>query len=163
MSLVADILRSYRAPRRVVEDRLPFATEGSALGTLMVACALIFVSQWPGLARAAHFDPTVPLDARLGGALFGLMFVLPLLAYGLAGGIWVLVRMASGPISGLSVRFALFWALFAASPLWLLYGLASGFDGKSVATEALGLVALLAFLAILVGGLRAVGAQSAEV
>ena len=35
----------------------------------MLACALIFVAQWPRLSRAAFLDPSIELNARLAGAL----------------------------------------------------------------------------------------------
>ncbi len=35
------------------------------------------------VAREAHLDDTVPLDALLGGALMGWMFIAPLALYGL--------------------------------------------------------------------------------
>jgi hypothetical protein len=72
MPVSTDILESYVRPRQVFRRKLDGGTdEGRALATLIGACLLIFVAQWPGLARAAHADPAIPLDARMGGALMG--------------------------------------------------------------------------------------------
>ena len=163
MSLVSDIMRSYRAPRQVVEKRLGFVGEAGALATLMAAAALIFVSQWPNLAREAHLDPSIPLEARLGGALFGLLFVMPLIAYIAAGLIWAIMRFVTGHANALAVRFALFWALLAVTPLWLFHGFMTAFIGGNLIVDAIGLAVLVAFLAILIGGLKAARGQVAEI
>lgn len=156
MSLSADILRSYRAPRRVLRRQLAAGQrEDRALGYLMVACVLIFVAQWPSLARAAQLDPSVPFQARLGGALMGVLFVLPLLAYGLAFLLWLVMR-PFGAVSAYATRLALFWALLAVSPLMLMQaGLTSALGGAGMAVQVFGLGVLAAFLVILFAGLRA--------
>ncbi len=96
MAVSADILRSYRAPRAVLRDRLargPHAgREGRALVYLMIACGLIFVAQWPRLARQAHLTDEVPFEALMAGALFGWMFLAPLFFY------------AVGALLGLALR-----------------------------------------------------------
>ena len=89
--------------------------EGRALATLIGACLLIFVAQWPGLARAAYVDPAIPLDARMGGALLGTLFLLPPIAYAVAA-LSHLVRGFIGPgpaltLVGLAVlaAFLMLW------------------------------------------------------
>ena len=62
MSLVADIAKSYWAPGVVVATRLRVVSEPQALATLMGACLLIFVGQWPVIARAAFLDPEIELS-----------------------------------------------------------------------------------------------------
>jgi len=156
MSLSADILWSYRAPRQVLRGQLAAGKrEDRALVYLMVACLLIFVAQWPGLARAAELDPSVPFEARMGGALMGVLFVLPLLAYVLSLLLWLALR-PFGPISAYGARLAFFWALLAVSPLMLIHAaLASVVQGAGLALQVVGMLVLLAFLIIFAAGLRA--------
>lgn len=145
MAVTLDILRAWRDPRAVIREKLPGASEASALAVLMTAAALAFVAQWPGLARAAHLDATVPLQARLGGALMAVLFVLPLLAYGLALVSHVVARALGGRGSGLGARLALFWALLALTPAQLLLGLMAGFVGAGAGVTLLGGLALAGF------------------
>lgn len=155
MSLTADILRSYRAPRRVVHRQLQAGRrEDRALVYLMSACVLIFIAQWPALSRAAQLDPSVPFDARLGGALMGVLFVLPLLAYAISFLLWLALRLF-GPVERYGVRLALFWAMLAVSPLMLAQSALSSIVGTGGVVLLFGLGVLAAFLVILVAGLRA--------
>ena len=159
MSLTAAILASYRSPRRVVagliaQDR----REGRLLFYLMLACGLLFVAQWPRLMRQA--GPDLPLEGLLAGTLFALVFVAPLLIYGIAALLALGLRLARrGATDAFAVRLALFWALLATSPLVLaqaaLTTLAPG------AGQVGGLVVAAAFLALLIGGLRAALADPA--
>ena len=76
MSIVLDILRTYRAPREVARRRIGnTAREDRAIAVLMGACLLIFVAQWPRLALETHVDDSISLEARMAGALFGWLFV----------------------------------------------------------------------------------------
>ncbi len=162
MSLVSDILRSYRAPGLVARNRVSHSSEAKALATLMCASLIIFVAQWPRLAREAHFDPSMPLDARIVGALFGLLFIMPLAAYVFGMIIWMSVRVIRGPVPGLHVRVALFWSLLVVAPLWLAHGFFAGLFDKSVAVDVIGLIALLAFIGVLFGALRGVSDQGLD-
>lgn len=147
MSLVAEIARSWRNPRAVMRRQLERGVrEDRALAYLILACFIIFVAQWPRLSREAHLDPSVPLDARLGGALFGLMFILPLLAYGLAALSHLVARIIGGRGGHFGARLALFWALLASWPLWLFDGLVTGFIGPGPASTASGSLLAVAFL-----------------
>ena len=147
MAVSSDILRTYRSPRRVFREKLARGVrEDRALATLIGACALIFVSQWPVLSRQAYFDPSVPLDARMGGALMGWLFIAPLSAYVIAAASHIVARLVGGRGTWFGARLALFWALLAASPLWLLNGLVAGLIGPGAALNAVGLVAMAAFL-----------------
>lgn len=148
MSISRDIVRTYRAPRRVLRGRVTGgAREDRALAVLFGACLLIFVSRWPVAAREAFLDPAVPLEARLGGSLIALLFVLPLLCYALAALTRVVGQLLGGKASWFEARMALFWAMLASSPLWLLYGLVEGFVGPG---PALGIVEFLTFTALVV-------------
>jgi len=142
-----DIVRTYRAPRRVVREKLANGErEDRALATLMGACLLIFVAQWPLLSRQAYLDPSVPLDARMAGALMGWLFIAPMAAYVIAAASRLLARLAGGRGTWFGARLALFWALLAASPLWLLNGLVAGFIGPGAALNLVGLIAVGAFI-----------------
>lgn len=154
MAITTDIVESYRRPRVVLRRRMGDAeNEGGALALLILACLLIFVSQLPGLARAAHFAPEIPLEARMGGALLATLFLLPPLAYGLAALSHVVLRAMGGRGSGYGARIALFWSLLAVSPLMLLQGLVRGFIGPGPALTAMGVLVGVAFLALWINAL----------
>jgi hypothetical protein len=161
-----DIVRTYRAPRRVFREKLANGTrEDRALATLMGACFLIFVSRWPVAAREAFLDPSVPLEARIGSYLQGIMFLWPLLAYAIAGMSHLLARLFGGSGTWFGARLALFWALLAASPLWLLNGLVEGLIGPGPALSLVGAIAFGSFLVFWGAGLweaeRGEGARTA--
>jgi hypothetical protein len=147
MAITSDIVESYRRPRTVLRRRLADGgQEPRALAVLMGACLLMFVAQWPAAARAAHLDPSVPLDARIGGALMATLFVVPLLAYGVAALSHLVARLFGGRGTYLGARMALFWSLLAVSPLMLAQGLLGGLAGPGPALALFGLVVAAAFL-----------------
>jgi hypothetical protein len=147
MSVLRNALRSWANPRAAFVRELSGATEAKALAYLMGACFLIFVAQWPALARAAALDPAIPFDARIGGALLGWLFIAPLFFYALAGLAHLIARAFGGRGSGLSARMALFWSLVASVPLFLLFGLVSGFLGEGPARNIVGALLAIGFLA----------------
>ncbi len=154
MPLSTDIVASYRGPRRVVRRHLSGpAQEGRALAFLMIACAVLFVAQWPRLSREATLDPSVPFEGRVAGALFGIVLVLPLLAYLVALVVHGLARLAGGKGSAYGSRVALFWGLLAASPLALFDGLVAGFIGDGPQRALSGALFLGAFFYIWGAGL----------
>ena len=154
MPITTDIVESYRRPRAVLRRRLGGAQdEGRALALLIGACLMIFISQWPGLARDAHLDPSVPLDARMGGALMATLFLLPPIAYGIAALSHLVARAMGGQGTGYGARVALFWSLLAVSPLMLFQGLVRGFVGPGPGLTATGIVVALAFLALWINAL----------
>jgi hypothetical protein len=147
MPVSTDILESYLRPRQVFRRKLEGGThEGRALATLIGACLLIFVAQWPGQAREAHINPAIPLDARMGGALLGTLFLLPPITYAVAALSHLAARAFGGTGSFFSARLALFWSLLAVSPLMLLQGLVRGFIGPGPALTLVGLAVLATFL-----------------
>lgn len=147
MSIVDDILASYRRPRAVIAGKLADGPrEDRALATVMGACALIFVAQWPSLSRAATLDPSVPLQARMGAALLATVFLLPLILYALALVSHGVARALGGKGSAFGSRMALFWAMLAMAPLMLLHGLTRGFLGDGLQANVLGGLVLLVFL-----------------
>lgn len=154
MAVTLDILESWRRPRVVMRRKLAEGlSEGRSLAVLMGACALIFVSQWPRLSREAYLDPSVPLEGRLGGTLFAMIFVAPLMFYVLATVSQGLGRLFGLRGAGIAVRFALFWALLVVSPAMLLHGLLSGFLGPVPAVSAVGAGVLAAFVYIWVANM----------
>lgn len=162
MTVSADILESYASPGRVMRRKLAEGVhEDRALASLMAALALIFLGQWPGLMRAARLDPSVPFDARVGGALMGLLFLAPLIGYALAALIRLVIRAMGGHASWFAARLALFWSLLAASPLMLVQGLVAGLIGPGPLLTGLGLLVLAAFLWLFGGALSAAGSAGA--
>ncbi len=145
MAVSTEIWRSWRGPGAAVRRQMAGATEGRALAYLMAACFLIFIAQWPRLSREAYLMPEVPLEARLGAALLGWVFIAPLFFYGLAALSHLVAKAFGGQGTWLGARLALFWTLLALSPVFLLQGLVAGFIGPSPALTATGVVLTLGF------------------
>jgi hypothetical protein len=155
MPITTDILQSYRHPKAVLRRHLDGGEqEGRALAVLLGGCLFAFIAQWPGLARAAYLDPSIPLEARMGGALMGSLFLLPLLAYGLAALSHLVARLFGGKGSHFGARMALFWSFLAISPLMLLQGLVRGFIGPGPVLTAIGFLVLAVFCALWGNALR---------
>lgn len=146
MGVVQDIVRSWRDPRGLIRDRVATGSEPTALATLMGASFLMFVAQWPRNARMAQIDPSVPLDARTGGSMLAVIFLLPLVMYVLALVSHLIARLFGGKGTGLGARFALFQTLLAVAPLGLLYGLVVGVQGQGAAALIVGLLWVAGFL-----------------
>ena len=148
MALTTDILRSYRHPRVVLSERLADGVrEDRALAFLMLACFLVFISQWPRLARIAAIEER-DLQPLVGGALLGWLFMAPLMFYLIATLARLVWRMFGGAGTGYGQRMALFWTLLVISPLWLLHGLTAGIIGPSPALTLVGVITAGAFLLI---------------
>jgi len=149
MTISADILATWRDPRAVIRAKLADGPrEDRALAMLMAACLLIFVAELPGLARAAHLDPAVPLQARIGGALLATLFLLPLVFYALAGLSYLVLRFRGQVGGAYPARLALFWSLLASAPLMLVQGLVAGFAGPGWVARLTGLGVLAVFVLI---------------
>jgi hypothetical protein len=154
MAVSTEILHAWRAPRAALRRQLGGGeNEGRALIYLVVACLLFFIAQWPHLSRAAFEDPSIPLQARLGGALFGWMFVAPLFFYFVAAISHIFARLLGGGGTWFTARLALFWSLLAVSPAVLLLGLVAGIIGPGPAQSATGLLFVAAFLYIWISSL----------
>lgn len=146
---MVNIVKSWRHPRLVMRQLLSAGRrEDRALVFLLAGCGLVFLGQWPRLVMAARLDPSVPLEARLGGALFAWLFVAPLLFYLLAGLARLVARLLGGHGSGFGARMALFWALVSSSPVWLAYGLLQGLVLSPVLVHLFGAVALALFVEV---------------
>ncbi len=154
MSVVADILQSYRHPRVVIDRHLRAGVrEDRAFVFLVIACGIIFVAQWPVLARASYLDPSQPLDMRLGGALLGWMFIAPLGLYAIAFLLHGLMRLLRGTGTSYQSRLVLFWSFLAVAPVWLCYGLVAGFIGAGQQLNIIGILLLAAFFWIFINGM----------
>lgn len=154
MSVIRNMARTYRSPRAVTRGMIAQGiAEPQVLVFGLLSCGLIFVAQWPGLSRAATLDPSVTFEQRMGGALFAIMFILPLVLYGVAGLLQLAVRVMSGPVQGLHVRLVLFWSLLSVTPLMLVQGTLAAFLGATEAVTAFGFVVAAVFLYIVGAGL----------
>ena len=146
MSVLHDMVQSYRNPRAVFRRRVGDGPrEDRALAVLMFACALVFAAQMPRLARQAH-ETGEELNMLLGATLLGWLFIMPLVLYALGTVSHVIARIFGGKGSSYTARFALFWALLCAAPIWLLWGLVAGFIGPGVQLSLVGLLALVVFV-----------------
>lgn len=155
MAITQDIVATYRGPGAVVRRLLGRGQrEDRAIAILMAGCLVVFVSQWPVLARRAHLDQ-VELNPLLGASLLAWLFIAPLALYALAALSHVIARMFGGKGSYYGARLALFWALLAASPFMLLNGLVAGFIGPGAALSLVGFVWFAVFLWVWLSGLRA--------
>jgi len=117
---------------------------------LMLACGLMFVGQWPLIAReeALMPDQGAPLQARLAITFFAWLMIWPIALYALGGLTHLLARAVGGRGSYFSARLALFWALLAATPAWLFYGMVAGFIGPGPAANVAGVLWAVVFLLI---------------
>ena len=157
MSLTRDMVATYRGPHRVVARLLSMGQrEDRALAILMAGCGIVFVAQWPRLAREAHLTGQ-ELNALLGGTLLAWLFIAPLLLYFIAFLSHILLRALGRKQTSYGARLALFWALLAAAPLILLHGLVAGFIGPGIGLNVIGLAWLLAFLWFWISGLMQAG------
>ena len=93
----------------------------------------------------------------LAGALFGILFILPLIMYGLSFLSYLVMRVFGARQDGYGARLALFWALLAASPVMLLWGLVAGFIGPGTQLTAVGFLWVIAFLWFWIAGLKQAG------
>ncbi|MDF1855781.1 YIP1 family protein [Pseudooceanicola sp.] len=129
MSFLADIAATYRGPGRRLRVVLARGQrEDRLLAMVMIGCALVFVAQWPRLARQAYASGE-DLNPLLGASLLAWLVIMPLVLYALAALAHGLARILGGQGSFYGARLALFWALLASTPVILLHGLVAGFIG----------------------------------
>lgn len=155
MTVTTDILRTWRGPRQVMRDLLAMGQrEDRAIAYLLVACLLIFVAQWPRLARLSQGFDAVPgqdipaLDRLIAYEFMSWLMVWPLIFYAVAGLSHFVARLLGGRGSWFGARLALFWSLLATAPVALLYGVFVGFYGASAVSNVVGAVWIAAFVAI---------------
>lgn len=161
MSVIGDMVATYGGPRKVVSRHLAIGQrEDRALVFLLLGSVMIFVSQAPFQARLAHFDDTVPLEARLYWSGLFWIFIVPLAMYPLAAISRFLARAFGVSVSWFGARMALFWALLASTPLLLLQGLAAGLLLTPLVPSALLFVWFLVFIWFWISGLRQAGREA---
>lgn len=148
------MLQSWWAPRRVVRG-LSSMPERAKLVVLMAAMLVFLIAQAPAHARLAQLDPSVPFQARMGGALLAVMFMMPLVAYALASLVPLLLRLTPWRLTPEDSRLALFWALLAVAPAMLLAGLVAGLVGQGPALMLVQSLCGLGFLMIWGAGMAA--------
>ncbi|AUH66473.1 hypothetical protein [Paracoccus zhejiangensis] len=153
------VLQSWWAPRRVVRGMADMP-DRAQLVVLMAAMLIFLLAQAPGHARAAALDPSVPLEARMGGALMAVMFLMPLIAYGVAALVGGMMRLTRWRIAPSHSRLALFWALLAVAPAMLLAGLVGGMIGSGPALSLVQTVAGIGFLMIWGAGIAALAVKA---
>lgn len=154
MALVPDIAATYRRPVRVQEAKIASGREDLALVYLILACGMIFVGQWPRLARDSYLTGA-ELQPMIGGALMAWVFMMPVVLYALGWLVALAFRLARRPVGPFGSRMALFWALVAALPLWLLHALTAAMVGPGPALDLVGAAAFGAFAAFWMAGLVA--------
>ncbi len=156
MAVTADIMRSWRAPREVMAKLLSMGQrEDRALAYLMAACIIIFIAQWPRLARiAAGFESTggetPELTQLMAYEFLGWLMVWPLMFYAIAAAMRIVAKIFRGHGTWYTARLALFWSLLATTPAALLYGLCAGLIGPAASTSLVGAIWIAGFAFIFV-------------
>ena len=148
MAVSRDMFRTWRHPRVVMRELLAAGQrEDRALAFLMAGCLITFVAQWPRLAREAYltgedFTKVMSYD------LLAWIFMWPLMFYGIAALVHLIAKAFRGKGTFYTARLSLFWTLLATTPVMLFYGLLRGLNGDVTATQIVGGVWLIGFLAI---------------
>ncbi|MBM1219038.1 hypothetical protein JQU17_02425 [Ponticoccus sp. SC2-23] len=156
MAVSTDMMRTWRGPRRVMRNLLAMGPrEDRAIAYLMAGCFLVFIAQWPRLARISYLEGQ-EMSRLVAYEFLSWMIVWPLVFYFIAFLLHQVTRITQGSAPW-EVRLALFWAFLAAAPAGLLYGLLSGFVGPEPGTQLVGAIWLGAFGLFLVQGLRESG------
>lgn len=155
MPVTTDIVATYRGPGRVIRRLLAMGPrEDRALVILMAGCVVVFIAQWPRLAREAHLTGQ-ELNPLLGGTLLAWVFIAPLLFYAIAFLSYLILRALGGKLTGFDARMALFWAFLASSPVLLLHGLVAGFVGPGLELNIVGALWLALFVWFWLATMRA--------
>ena len=126
--------------------------EDRAFAMLMGGCMILFMAQWPFRARQAHLNGETLTDYIQHDAL-GIIFLFPLIAYGLAALVRLVTRLFNAKADYYSARLSLFWALLASSPTLILAGMVKGFIGLGTANSIIGGLWMIVFLWVLVNSL----------
>ena len=154
MAAVDDIVRSYRRPGEVVRSHLARTRSEPRLFTLLFSGLLvIFVAQWPRLARQNFESPDVPMVGLMLGTALAIAAMVPFF-YALAMIGTLVSRIFGGRGDGYGGRLALFWALLAVSPLTLLQGLTLGLIGYGTQANVVAVIVSTVFFLFWGVGLR---------
>lgn len=159
MSLTRDMTESYRAPSRAFSRQLrEGVSESRVLAYLMISVVVIFISQLPRLSREAHIDPTIEMDARVGAAILGWLFMMPLALYAFSFVVLIVQKLFRMEAHAFTTRMALFWSLLVSSPIWLLQGMVAGLIGVGPALTSVNIVLAIVLIVMIVSCLRAAAA-----
>lgn len=128
--VVAGIARAWRDPRGAMSEMIDEGlNEPRALAHLVAACFLLLVASLPNAVRESRVvDIEDSLSGVIAAHLFGYMFVLPLILYGVAALAHLAARGFGGAGGYLGARSALFWTVLAGAPVALalaLFGVAA--------------------------------------
>jgi len=149
MGIATDIVRAWRHPKAAMARQMQDGVrEEKAFFFLMLGCLLIFVAQMPRLWREAMMDPSVPSEARLGGAMLGWLFLVPLAFYAIASLGRIGGMLFGGQGSWYSARLAMFWAVLVSAPLWMINGAVAGLVGQGALMAITGVVAVVMFAVV---------------
>ncbi len=161
MSVVADILESWRRPSWVLHRHLSRGrSEPFAFTFLVVFLIVAFIAQWPDAARVSALNPEIPIAAQLLPRALALLATIPV--WYLLAALGRLVASALGGQGGwYEARLALFWTLVTISPMILMVGLVAGMIGAGAQLTILGAVTFAVFLLFWVINLRATGDSDA--
>ncbi len=162
MSVVADILDSWRRPSQVLRRHLARGkSEPFAFTFIVVFLIICFIAQWPEAARVSALNPEIPVAAQLLPRGLALLATIPFLYFIAALGGLAARAIGSRP-TWYGARIALFWALVVVSPLVLLVGLVGGMIGQGTQLTLIGLITFVIFLTFWILHLRAAGQANAD-
>jgi len=162
MAVSTDMMRTWRGPRRVMRGLLAMGPrEDRAIAYLMAGCFLVFIAQWPRLARTAYLEGE-EMSRLVAYEFMAWLIVWPLVFYFIAFLLHLVTRIAGQGSAPWEVRLALFWAFLAAAPAGLLYGLLNGFVGPEPGTRLVGAIWLGAIALFVVQGIRESGTADGD-
>ena len=155
MALTGDIIATYKGPRRVVARFLAQGrNEVRALLFVLIAGMMMFIAVMPYQAREAQLDPEVPIQARMYWSAFFYILIVPILLYLVALVLWPVIWLLRRPVTGYEVRFSMFWALLATTPVMILLGLTAGLIGQGPQLTVVGYLWMAVFSWFFISGLR---------
>jgi Yip1-like protein len=143
MSLVGDIARAYRAPRKVIQSQVDRGIkEPQTLFYGMLFGVMNLIANYPRIALTAPDQDT--LTGMMAGLFIAYVFFLPLVLYGLAGLIhWVILKFG-GQGSWAAARRALNWSAVVVLPFILAGGALYVFENNAL-TMILNLITAVVF------------------
>ena len=146
MSIITDLVATWTRPRVILRQHLARGqSEPFALSFLLVFLVLAFVGQWPIAAREAFLAGEPSATPRIIAVAYGVLLLIPV-AYLVAALSHLVARALGGQGSWYGARIALFWALAAVGPLFLLQGMVAGMIGPGPALTAVTVLVGVAFL-----------------
>ncbi len=146
MSITTDLVATWTRPRAILRQHLARGqSEPFALSFLLVFLLLAFVGQWPVAAREAFLAGEPSATPRIIAVAYGVLLLIPL-AYLVSALSRLVARAMGGQGTWYSARIALFWALAAIGPLFLLQGMVAGMVGPGPALTLVRVAVGIAFL-----------------